>query len=189
MKPTNDTPACERLSFLMERFAWLISTSGQSAGLRPVHWEVLRFLAKANRFSRSPGALTEYLGSTKGTVSQTVQALERRGLVARQSVAGDGRAVELNLTAGGEEALRNDPIAMLEAVVAGLAPTDRQEIERILEAVLKGLLDRRGRKPFGICRECRYLQTDRDGNHHCGLLDVALEAADTGQLCHEYEAA
>ena len=39
---------------------------------------VLFYLNQANRFSNTPQALTEYLGLTKGTVSQTVLVLESR---------------------------------------------------------------------------------------------------------------
>ena len=44
------------------------------------------FIARANRFSRTPAALADYAGSTRGTISQTLIALEQKGLV-RQAFA------------------------------------------------------------------------------------------------------
>ena len=61
---------------LMERLSRLVGQTGHAHGMKPAQWDALRYLARANRFSRTPGALTAYLGATKGTVSQTVIALE-----------------------------------------------------------------------------------------------------------------
>lgn len=63
---------------LLERIGRVLQNDGHSEGLKPTQWEALRYFARANRFSRSPSALTAYLGMTKGTVSQTVGALEKR---------------------------------------------------------------------------------------------------------------
>src|SRR3546814_12965729 len=86
------------LSDLLARTARLIAGDGHSAGLKPVQWQALRYLAIANRFSRTPGALAAWLGQTKGTVSQTVGALERKGLVERTGDPDDRRLVRLSLT-------------------------------------------------------------------------------------------
>ncbi len=48
----------DRLSDLLTRTARLIAGDGHSAGLKPVQWQALRYLAVANRFSRTPGAPT-----------------------------------------------------------------------------------------------------------------------------------
>jgi len=74
----------EHIAALIERIGRLLSTDAHAAGLLPVQWEVLRYLRRANRFSRTPAALTAYLGLTKGTVSQTLRALEGRGLVRKR---------------------------------------------------------------------------------------------------------
>ena len=56
---------------LIERLGRLTTTEAHAEGLLPVQWEVLRYLDRANRYSRTAVALTAYLGITKGTVSQT----------------------------------------------------------------------------------------------------------------------
>ena len=42
------------------------------------------------RSANSPGALTRYLGATKGTVSQTLMALARKGYVSKSQRTGSG---------------------------------------------------------------------------------------------------
>src|SRR3546814_10986237 len=60
-------------------------------------------------FSRTPGALAAWLGQTKGTVSQTVGALERKGLVERTGDPDDRRLVRLSLTEAGHAMLGRAP--------------------------------------------------------------------------------
>ncbi len=72
---------------LIERLDRLVRSGESGHGLNPAQWEALRYLARANRFSRNPAALADYLGSTRGTVSQTLIALEQKGHVARTSWA------------------------------------------------------------------------------------------------------
>src|SRR3954452_10471136 len=72
---------------LVERLGNLMRTelrkSGSDESLQPVQLQALIYLSKANRYSNTPQALAEYLGLTKGTVSQTLLLLDRRGLIER----------------------------------------------------------------------------------------------------------
>ena len=52
---------------------------GLSYGLLPVQIEALTYLTRCNRYSDTPQAVTEYLGLTKGTVSQSLKVLEQKG--------------------------------------------------------------------------------------------------------------
>ena len=68
---------------LLERISRLTRTEEQIGDLYPAQWAALRYLTRANRFSRTPMALTRYLGTTRGTMSQTIIALERKGYLER----------------------------------------------------------------------------------------------------------
>ena len=50
------------------------------AGLLPVQQSILGYLRDANRYSNTQQALTEYLGLTKGTVSQSLKIKKRQHL-------------------------------------------------------------------------------------------------------------
>ena len=53
-------------------------------GLQLVHLETLTYFSNCNKYSDSPQHVAEYLGLTKGTVSQTINILDSLGLVTQQ---------------------------------------------------------------------------------------------------------
>ncbi|MEN8763252.1 MAG: MarR family transcriptional regulator, partial [Thiogranum sp.] len=90
---------------LIERLGNLVRANVRAVcseyGLRPVQLEAMRFLTQCNRYSDTPQAVAEYLGLTKGTVSQTLKVLEKKGLLRKLGDAKDKRVVHLNPTAKG----------------------------------------------------------------------------------------
>lgn len=170
-----------------------LSRSGEPAGtgtsLNPAQWEALRYLARANRFSRTPAALADYLGSTRGTISQTVIALEQKGLVGRATSPRDRRSVELSVSVAGTAALADDPLLSLARdIEAGAAP-QLADLLTGLRAALSRRLSRNGGRAFGLCRICRHFReganADTAAPHRCALLDEALGDADSRAICAE----
>ncbi len=183
-KPGAETTMLERLTRLMR-------AAEHEGDLNPAQWEALRFIGRANRFSNSPGALTQYLGATKGTVSQTVIALEKKGLIVKSPRPGERRSVALALTEPGEAMLVRDPWARLGAEVDKLAPKTRKRFARGLRELLQGELARGGFREFGVCRSCRYFgekaaQDEPDGPHRCLLFNAPLSGADSRKVCVEH---
>ncbi len=184
---SNDDP----LSVLLERLSRILQNEAHAGGLKPTQWEALRYLARANRFSRSPSALTMYLGMTKGTVSQTLKALERKNLVRKQTDPADRRNLRLDLTQDGANVLKRDPIAALFDIPSSLSPKERRQVADGLTTIIQAALRRRGGRPFGVCESCRFFQANAaDGTpHRCGLLKVPLTADDSQRICVEQEEA
>ena len=177
---------------LIERMGRLAHTQQFAADLNPAQWEALRYLARANRFSRSPTALAAFLGATKGTISQTLIALERKGLVIRQRSENDRRGVILHLTASGRARLADDPLTALAASAAELPPDLQTQLSDGLRAILAAMQRRNGRRPFGQCQSCRFFLREAaaetaGGPHFCGLLDEPLSQEDTGRICLEQD--
>lgn len=184
----------QRLADLIERLGRLLRSRENAGALNPAQWEALRYLSRANRFSRTPGALSRYLVATKGTVSQTVLALERKGLLRRGGDPADARVARLELTSAGQRVLQRDPLAEFEAAARRLPAGRTRAATEGLEALLRGLLAEREHQTFGQCSTCRFFQRDalkgrRGGPHHCGLLDEPLSDADSEAICVEHEAA
>lgn len=180
----------DSIPLLLERFARILQNDAHHEGLRPTQWEALRYLARANRFSRSPGAVTTYLGMTKGTVSQTLGALENKGLIQKKSETADRRAVRLELTRLGLRMLEQDPLFEMERALEEFGRSDRAALAALLESVLVGMLEQRGGRSFGACKTCRHFCKNAKGGdpHFCNLLKLPLTKADSKQICVEQEA-
>ena len=170
-----------------------LARSGEAVGdLNPAQWEALRFIARANRFSRTPAALAEYLGSTRGTVSQTLIALEQKGQITRQPSARDRRSVTLALTTLGERSLKDDPILAPAADLAAADPEKLAVVVETLRAVLQAMIARNGGRAFGACYSCRHFRKGGGSArqpHHCALLDEPLSETDSQAICVEQEPA
>lgn len=173
----------------MERLARILLNDSHAGGLKPTQWEALRYLSRANRFSRSPGAVTAYLGVTKGTVSQTLSALERKGLITKATDQADRRGVQINLTRQGAKMLQHDPAISIETATRQMTAIDRAQLSASLEGVVLRLLRDRGGRPFGACKTCRHFKKSapKGAPHFCTLLGEPLTASDSQAICVEQE--
>ena len=176
-----------RTAVLLERVGRLINQAAHADGLQPVQWEALRYLDRANRFSRTAAALTAYLGLTKGTVSQTLKALESKALIRKQPDKKDRRSNRLVLTARGRRQLEKAPLAATADTLESLPKRTQRELASGLSEFLSRRLDAQQRQPFGQCSECRYFaRRYPEGNpHYCQLLNEQLNAADSKAICFE----
>jgi DNA-binding MarR family transcriptional regulator len=191
MKKSDSLPSDSalRAAHLIERLGRLLRAGDHATGLNPAQAEALRYLARANRFSRTPAALADYLGSTRGTVSQTLLSLEAKGLVERQANARDGRSVLLALTKSGLKFLDADPVRALAKTIGATGADARLADD--LEAGLRAAIAERGGRAFGACHTCRHFRRgQRNGAfpHHCALLNEPLSAADANAICLEQSA-
>ena len=171
----------------LERLARLIRQAGHSQGLHPVQWEALRYLARANQFSNSPGALAKYMGATKGTVSQTVLSLVKKTLVIKTERIGDSRSVALQLTEQGTKLLSDDPLGDLEKSIAALSYKTRKRFSKGVAEILAAEYVRQHEPSFGSCKSCRFY---RDGDPDtCIKFTVNLKSTDLKLICVEHVAA
>jgi DNA-binding MarR family transcriptional regulator len=174
---------------LIERLGRLLHSELYAEGMPPVQWQALRYLARANRFSCTPTALGLYLGVTKGTVSQTVNALVRKKLVRKDPDPSDRRSLSLALTARGRMLLVRHPAQAVAQALAALPTATREALGDGLSRLLDAMLMRRGGRMFGQCATCRFFRCDAAGAHRCSLLDVPLSEADSEKICVEFERA
>jgi DNA-binding MarR family transcriptional regulator len=180
--------------YALERLSRLMRAAEFGNGLNPAQWEALRFLARANRFSNSPGALTRYLGATKGTISQTVKALERKKLIEKSERPGEKRSVVLRLTDAGAKMMAKDPWSALAQSCDALGGKTRRRMDRGLAEVLAQEVARRLGPTFGSCTSCRFWRAegrsdDALGPHLCMLFDEPLAEIETTQICIAHEPA
>jgi DNA-binding MarR family transcriptional regulator len=177
-----------RLLLLLERLAALtqqaLRENATRHGLQPVHLLILAYLERANRYSDIPIAIAEYLGITRGTLSQSLAVLEAKGLIERRPDAGDGRIQHIRASASGRALLAESWIERIGGALDALPEASRlEEGLTLLLAVLQRL---NGQHAFGICRDCAHFLRLNAEEAHCGLTGEPLSEADSGKLCREW---
>jgi DNA-binding MarR family transcriptional regulator len=175
---------------LLDRLERLSRGATSARDLNPAQWDALRFLSRANRFSRTPAALASYLGSTRGTVSQTLIALEEKGYVSRIASTKDRRSLDLVLTESGRAKLDDDPLLTFAGDIVSATNSRLDDFTETLDEILRTIVGRVGGKPFGVCHRCRHFRRGRGADqHHCRLLDEPLSDEDSRNVCVEQEVA
>lgn len=162
-------------------------------GLRDREWMALRFLARANRFSRTPSALAQFVGTTRATASQTVKRLEEKGYLQRQGSDQDKRSVILDVTPRGEKILSSDPITQLVHAIAALE-IGANNFRDVLRHILEQLDARRDRHHADTCRKCIFLTeaasnlaSRKQPKYTCRFFRADLSEAEIGLLCFNFE--
>lgn len=163
-------------------------------GLNPTQAQVLVVLERAGAGLRLSD-VADRLGVSAPTVSASVSALERKGLVQKQPAEDDARAIDISLTrAGRAEAGRMAewPDLLLGAV----GVLDPQEEAVFLKALLKIIreLQERGRiPPARMCITCRYFRPDvhddAERPHHCAFVDAPFGDRNLRVDCADHEPA
>jgi len=172
---------------LFERLSRLFAIDAHVEQLLPVQWEALRYLSKANQYSRTHAAVMSYLGLTKGTVSQTLKTLEIKQLIRKVTDKTDRRSSQLNLTARGKKMLQQDPVEDWVGQIKTMSAADRDGLTQGLSTLLEQRLATRKRAPFGQCQSCVYFRAEhQDGEpHYCDLLKTGLTSEGAVLICAE----
>jgi len=177
--------------FLLERLGALIQQSVRDEavrhGLLPIHIQVLHYLMRANRYSDMPIAIAECFGITRGTVSQTLAVLERKGLLTKEADARHGKRVHLRLTSADESVLGESWGERVEQTLCN-GPVDAATLENTLRNLLSAMQRANGRRAFGLCRECAHFLTE-ESSARCGLTHEPLTTEQTDRICREWTAA
>jgi MarR family transcriptional regulator, negative regulator of the multidrug operon emrRAB len=178
---------------LIERISTLLRSEERkkfaAIGLQPVHAQMLEYLSICNAHSDTPAAVAEYLGLTKGTISQSIQVLERKGYIARSQDAEDGRVVHLSLSTTGRQLLTEmqpaDIFVLAEQAVASKVFTS---IGDALQATLLALQKANNARSFGVCNTCvNFIEVD---NHYqCAATQLPLTWTHAEKICREHVSA
>ncbi|HEU4366402.1 MAG TPA: MarR family transcriptional regulator [Candidatus Krumholzibacteria bacterium] len=100
------------------------------------------------------GSLARELFLDKSTASRVVEALERKGYVARSTHPDDARAIEIALTARGRNLHRKIEDTLVEEekrLLAGFAPDVRLAATELIRNLARATADRMGVHPTTCC--------------------------------------
>ena len=176
----------QHLRDLIERAARISAADEWTDDLNPTQWAALSYLARANRFSRSPSHVAAFMSATRGTVSQTLKALARKDLVEEIPSETDRRSISYAVSRKGRQSL--DRATVIDEAIGALDSSQVQPLIDGLEALVRGALKARDKRPFGLCKTCPHHRPKRAGAY-CMLLEEELTRDEGDQICFEHEEA
>ena len=156
-------------------------------GLQPVHFQVLNYLSRCNKYSDTPAAVANYLGMTRGTVSQSLIILEKKGYIAKTQDSADKRVVHLRLLSEGTAILKQArPFGLFISATAILKISDAPPSDaNVFQQALTALQKANQSQSFGVCKTCRNF-SEKDGEFFCLLTQEKLSDSDSEQICQEH---
>jgi DNA-binding MarR family transcriptional regulator len=180
-----------KIGIALKQQAW---AEAGGRGLTPTQGQVLALL-RANPDGLRLGALAEQLGVTAATTSDSVTALQRKGLVTKEPMAGDGRGVIVLLTPTGTReaaAAAAWPDFLLEAV-GELSSIEQATFLRALVSMIRTLQEK-GRIPVArMCVSCRFFRPYQHDNparpHHCAFVDAPFGDGELRLDCPDFRTA
>lgn len=184
-------PERAKIVELVDRLSRIAHSLQFAEGLNPAQWEALRFVARANRNSCSPGTLAEFMGSTKGTVSQTLKALESKGLIKRSRKADDRRAVEISVTAAGFALVEKDPLGQIHDALSPCSQVEQLGVVAGLERLV-GIVQKHQKLPaFGPCLDCSHYQPETCAETNsvgcrCGVSGELFNSFELNKICADF---
>jgi MarR family transcriptional regulator, negative regulator of the multidrug operon emrRAB len=175
---------------VIERMSALIRSEERKKctefGLQSVHLQILDYLSRCNKYSDTPAALTNYLGMTRGTVSQTVLLLEKKGYVKKTTDTVDRRVIHLSLLPEGKAMLEQARPSELLNQASDLLERDKLgNYDETLVNILSALQKSNKSHSFGLCKTCQFFTLLPDG-FLCGLTKETLNEEDSGKICQEH---
>jgi MarR family transcriptional repressor of emrRAB len=178
---------------LIERIGTIIRAEERkkyaALGLQPIHIQVLDYLSACNSYSNTAVGVTEYFGLTKGTVSQTLQVLERKGYVEKQVDEEDARVTHLTLSKNGElllEKANNDDV--FEQAQQAVLSKEYETLDDALRMTLFTLQQGCEAKSFGSCNSCANFNIE-DNHYICTETRLPVSQIETHKICREHRLA
>jgi len=155
--------------------------------LQMVHFQVLEYISSCNKYSDTPAAIANYLGITRGTVSQTLNILEKNAYIQKTQDKSDKRVFHIQLLEKGFNILQKaKPIELFEKASA-LLKNDLTTInkEDIFTKALTALQKANDSYSFGICKSCKHFSKTPSG-FFCLLTQEELSKNDSEKICQEH---
>jgi DNA-binding MarR family transcriptional regulator len=176
---------------LLERLSSLLRNESRSLlgdyGLLPVQFEALHYLTICNRYSDTPMAVTEFLGQTKGTVSQTLKVLEKKGFLEKKANVDDKRMTRLVITKTGKSLVKKIlPSPALNLVSTYMTEETILTTNSYLRSLLYYLQSANKFKTFGQCETCQHNVKKGSGNYLCGLTNERLTKREVKLICRDH---
>lgn len=188
--PSKLASGLAKVGLVMRHQAW---KAADHAGLSPTQAQVLALLhARTTGDGLTMSQIAAELAITPATLSDSVAALERKGLASRARDQRDARVVRLSLTPEGARHARQNagwPDVLLAAIDT-LSDDERAVFIRALIKMIHSL-QAAGQVPTArMCPTCTYFRPNAHDSpqrpHHCAYVDAPLAELDLRLDCPEH---
>ncbi len=178
------------LEKIAQAFRVLLWQESREFSLSPIQVQVLIFLLYHSEEKRKVSYLADEFNMTKATISDTVKALDQKGLIEKAYEPHDTRSYVIHLTEKGRSIAKKTALFTheLHTPIDQLHADDKENLLLSLLNIIRHL-NRAGIITVQrMCMSCTYYQSSRKGQKHfCTLLNQKLEATDLRLDCPEYE--
>lgn len=173
---------------LIERMSSLIRSEERrkctELGLQPGHLQIMDYLSRCNRYSDTPAAIANYLGMTRGTISQTLILLGKKGYIQKTADVNDLRVVHLSLLSEGRVILEKARPTDLYSKASAVFHEDNSG-DNVFVNALTALQKANKSQSFGLCQTCRHFTETSEG-FLCNLTKEQLSQIDSEKICQEH---
>jgi DNA-binding MarR family transcriptional regulator len=186
----------ERLLDGLDRLALVmradIRRSAAPRGLNLAQDAILRWLL-ARPTGVRVSVLAAQLGVSQPSITDSVIALERKGLVLRQADPEDARAVVVKAVPNAELGPPPEPSSHTAAALADLSETEQVRLLETLIKLIRNLQLRQAIPPQRLCVTCKYFRPnvhkEPEAPHHCAFVDAPFGGRALRLDCAEHEPA
>jgi len=168
--------------------------SSRAAGVNPAQFAILALL-EGRPAGLGVKEIAASLLVSQPSATDSIAALERKGLIEKRTDPADLRAVRILLTQSGLDlvtAARSEP-GMAERAADVLGPDLQQKMLLALIAMIRHMQENGDIPIQRMCVSCRYFSpfahADAANPHHCNFVDAAFGQKDLRIDCREHETA
>lgn len=177
----------ERIS---QAFRVLLWRESKEFSLSPIQVQVLIFLMHHSDEKRKVSYLADEFNMTKATISDTIKALEKKGLITKETEPDDSRSYIIQLTANGYEIARKNSFFTQEirTPVDKMSSDDKENLLLSLLNIIRHLNKTGIITIQRMCLNCVHYQSTNNGEqHYCKLLNQKLQNSELRVDCPEHE--
>lgn len=164
----------------------------KASGVNPTQLAILTLL-EGRGSGMGVKDVAAHLGVSQPTATDSILALEKKGLVVKRADAADKRAVSVALTEDGLAALAHEGGDLGEQAVGSLEDGEQEELLLALVKMIRHLQEQNAIPVQRMCVTCRFFgpfaHPDEDRPHHCHLVNAAFGQRDLRVDCREHEQA
>ena len=155
--------------------------------IQMVHFQILDYLSSCNKYSDTPAAISNYLGITRGTVSQTLIILEKNEFIQKNQDKTDKRVFHIQLLDKAINTLEKVKTTELFSQASIILEKNSLTIncEVILTQALTALQKANKTYSFGVCNTCQNFSKISSG-YFCELTKENLTKTDSQLICQEH---